>query len=313
MEILKNLAAFVIRFSGLGYAIRETAGRRNVTVVLYHRPQPDRFRRHLEYMGRRYRFIRLDELVDALHNGDWSKIPPRALVMTFDDGMKETFALLGMFREYGVTPTFYVSTGVVGTGRRFWFSPCSCGDVTKLRAMPGAARREMLKGTGFERETDYPGREALSREEISGMKACVDFQSHGRFHEPLTSCSLNEKSDEIKGSMEEMEKLTGRPALHFSFPHGDYDEADIEMLKWCGYRSARTVDCGRNGPDADPYRLKITGVNDNASVTLLAADLSGIIGWLGKLRRGSLTGRHAAKPARDVNRIFALGKGLRRI
>ncbi len=307
--MLKNLAAFIIRYSGLGFAIRETAGRRKVTIVLYHRPEPERFRKHLDYMSRRYRFIRLDELVDALHNRDWSKIPPKALVMTFDDGMKETFALSGMFREYGVTPTFYVSTGVVGTSRRFWFSPYSYGEVAEMRILPGAARAAMLKKTGFDREMDYPGREALSGEELSAMKACVDFQSHGRFHEPLTSCSLNEKSDEIIGSMEEMKKLTGRPAFHFSFPHGDYDEEDIKILKGCGYRSARSVDCGRNGPDADPYRLKITGVNDYASVTLLAADLSGIIGRLGKFRQGSLTGRHtAAKPGRDVNRAVASEK-----
>ena len=298
--MLKNLAAFIIRYSGLGRAIRETVCRRKVTVVLYHRPEPERFRKHMEYMSRRYRFIGLDELVNALHNRDWLKIPPKALVITFDDGMKDTFALLGIFREYGVMPTFYVSTGVVGTGRRFWFSPYSYGEVAAMRGLPSAARAGILRETGFEREMDYPGREALSGEEISSMKACVDFQSHGRFHEPLTSCSPDEKSDEIMGSMEEMKKLTGRPALHFSFPHGDYDEDDIEILKKCGYCSARTVDCGRNGPDADPYRLRITGVNDDASATLLAADLSGIIGWLGKLRNGSLTGRHAAANRQDI-------------
>ncbi|MGC2424883.1 MAG: polysaccharide deacetylase family protein [Nitrospirota bacterium] len=302
--MLKSLIAILVRYSGTGFLIRETSCRKKVTVVLYHKPEPEVFKKHLEYMSKRYRFIRLDELVGALHGGDWSRIPPKALVVTFDDGNKENYSLMGLFREFEVMPTFYVSTGIVGTNRRFWFSPYTYEEVAGLRSMTRVGRAARLKEAGFERESDYPQREALSREELAGLSAHADIQSHGRFHEPLTSCDNDEKLSEIRGSMEDLERLTGSPARHFSYPHGDYEERDIELLKACGYHSARTVDCGRNGPGADPYRLKITGVNDNASVTLLAADLSGVIGWLGKLRHGSLTGKHMRaglnNPAGDV-------------
>ena len=46
-----------------------------------------------------------------------------------------------------------------------------------------------------------------------------------------------------------------------------------------GYRSARSTRMGWNGPDTDPYALRIIGVDDTASVSCLAADLGGF-GWL---------------------------------
>ena len=49
---------------------------------------------------------------------------------------------------------------------------------------------------------------------------------------------------------------------------------------------------GWNDRNTDPFRLRITGVTDDASVNLLAAQLSRITGYLRYLSRGSLTGKH---------------------
>lgn len=79
-SILKGIVALIIRYSGLGFIMREIVSRDKVTIILYHTPPPDKCRKHLQYMSGRYRFIRMDELVDALHGGDWSGIPPKRLL-----------------------------------------------------------------------------------------------------------------------------------------------------------------------------------------------------------------------------------------
>jgi hypothetical protein len=58
-----------------------------------------------------------------------------------------------------------------------------------------------------------------------------------------------------------------------------------------GYVSARTVDIGWNGPDSDPYRLKVVGITDDASINYLVCQLSGIPAYVQYLLRGSLSGK----------------------
>ena len=86
--------------------------------------------------------------------------------------------------------------------------------------------------------------------------------------------------------------MTGQPCLDFSYPNGDYGEREVMLAKQAGYRSARTVDLGWNSLRTDPFRLKCLGTSDAASINRLAGDLSGVSGWVARLKVGSLTGRH---------------------
>src|SRR5881392_1900258 len=110
----KRLAAALVGWSGLPWLLRETYARRKVTIFLYHRPDPTDFRRQLRYLSRRYTFITLDRLVAAIEAQDWSTIPPKSLVVTFDDGHRLTVGLLDACREFGLVPTIYLCAGLVG-------------------------------------------------------------------------------------------------------------------------------------------------------------------------------------------------------
>jgi peptidoglycan/xylan/chitin deacetylase (PgdA/CDA1 family) len=141
---------------------------------------------------------------------------------------------------------------------------------------------------------------ALNQDEIAAMKDFVDFQSHTRFHPVLTTCRDDECGDEIARSKKEVEKLTAKECEHLSYPNGDYTEREIEIVKRAGYRSARTIDVGWNTINTDPYRLKITGIDDDASINMLAAQMTGVIPYLGYLLKGSFNGRH---PTIRLNRL----------
>ena len=247
--------------------------------------------RHLAYIRSRYALLALDDVVAALHSDRWDDLSTPGVVVTLDDGMRGNYALLGLFRRYGVVPTIYVCTQLVGTNRHFWTEVRP--DREALKVMPHEERVRRLEEEGtFTLTVEYPAeaRMALSNAEIAEMRESVDFQSHTRFHPILTTCSDEDCLDEIAGSRVEVEKLVGKRCRHFSYPNGDYTERELQLVRKSGYGSARTINVGWTGPRSDPYQLKILGVDDRASVNQLAADLAGF-GFVRRARLTNLSGR----------------------
>jgi peptidoglycan/xylan/chitin deacetylase (PgdA/CDA1 family) len=147
---------------------------------------------------------------------------------------------------------------------------------------------------GFIPTAEYPidERHALNADEISAMQNHVDFGSHTCFHPVLTTCTDEESSKEISDSKRDIENLVQRQCRHFSYPNGDYGDRELALVESAGYSSARTIDVGWNDRKTDPYRLRITGVSDNASINILAAQLSGVPMFVRHLFAGSITGKH---------------------
>jgi peptidoglycan/xylan/chitin deacetylase (PgdA/CDA1 family) len=302
---ISSIIAAGVRWSGIGKAVRHTIARRRVSILLYHDPTPAHFERHLQYLSKRYNFVSLGEVVEAMANDTWSNLPDRALVLTFDDGHAGNAELLDLFVRYGVKPTVYVCSQVIDTNRHFWF--LDTPDPDELKSLTNSERRIVLEDAGFSATEEHPVRQALNAEELERMRDAVDFAAHTRFHPILPSCSHEEAAFEIAASRTEIELLTGQRCHDFSFPNGDYGEREIELAKEAGYRSARTVDVGWNTATTDPFLLKILGTNDNASINRLAGDMSGVTGWLARLKVGSLTGRHrpAVRPEEPRRALHA--------
>ncbi len=252
--MLGGALAALIRFSGLAWAVRSTIARDRVSIVLYHDPAPEVFEPQLRWMLRRYSLIPLERLVNAVRSGDWSAVPPRSLVITFDDGRAGNARLIDLFRHHRVEPTVYLCTGLLG-------------------ARGG------------------PGFEVLGPVELDRMKDSFSFQSHTRSHPVLPACSEDEAWQEIAESRNEVEVMSGSSCDHFAYPAGAYTDREVELVERAGYLSARTIDIGWNHRGSDPFRLKILSL-DSPTTTALAADLTGLR-WLSRLLEGKaeLTGR----------------------
>ena len=291
-RVTRGLVSFLIRASGIPWIIREIICKNKTTIILYHDPKPQVLKNHLEYLSKHYSFISLTTLVDAIHQKDWSKIPRKSLVITVDDGYAGNYELVPILKAYGVIATIYVCSGIVGTNRHFWFKEAA-GRGRNLKSRKNEERLTTLQGEiSFFPEKEYSYREALSREEIMDMAETVAIESHSKFHAILTTCKDDVCEEEICGSKADLEMLLGKSCEHFSYPNGDYSEREIQYIKECGYKSARTIDSGWNDVMSDPYRLRITGVSDDASITLLIAQLSGLPSYVRYLFKGSLRGRY---------------------
>jgi peptidoglycan/xylan/chitin deacetylase (PgdA/CDA1 family) len=286
--ILKEIAAFLIRLSGLSFAVNTILMRKKIGILVYHDPKPEDLDRHLNYLSKRYRFITLQHLVNAIRSQDVTTLPRRSLVITFDDGYKGNYHLLGVFEKYRIVPTIYLCSRIAATGRHFWFKEKGL-DPESLKGCPNRERLRILENRfGFRPSQEYPEdeRQSLSREEIIAMKNFVDFQAHTCFHPILPACDAGESEQEILGSKQDVELIKGAECSHFAYPNGDYSARDIALLKKAGYLSARTIDHGWNDAGTNPYILRAIGVTDSASINLLSVQLSGITVFLRRLMQG---------------------------
>lgn len=288
--IARETIGFLLRFSGATWAITSVFCRNKVTILVYHNPKPKTFKKHMEYLSRRYEFISLDRLVSAIENGVASDIPRKAVIVTCDDGRRTNYELLDTLKALDIRATFYLCSHIVGTNRHFWFSVANC-PPRSLKRLPTDVALEKLKHEhGYEVTKEYADREALSESEILEMTPHVDFACHTKFHPILPQCKNERCMDEVLDSKESLERLLNGRVEHFSYPCGDYGKREIEYVKRCGYRSARTIDIGWNDVNSDPYRLKAIGIEDNASINILCGQLTGLFSYLKYLWHGSLKG-----------------------
>jgi peptidoglycan/xylan/chitin deacetylase (PgdA/CDA1 family) len=289
---MRKILALVFRISGLPVLIREVLCRNKVTLLVYHNPDPGVFRKHMDYLSRHYHFITLERLVGAMEKKDWSAIPSKGLVIVFDDGLKDIHSMTDTFRGYKVCPTIYLCSHIVNTNRKFWFD-AGYRNHHSLKKVPNEIRlNKLLEVVGYEQRKEYNSRQALNLEEIRAMTPYVDFQSHSRFHPVLTNCSDEECRDEIVESKLTLEKILNKPVEHFCYPNGDYTEREVSYVEEAGYRSARTVDAGWNKMNSDRFKLKAMYVDNDASISVLNAQVAGFFAYVRYLRFGSFNGKH---------------------
>ena len=282
--IVKEMLGLFLRYSGLAPLIRFLRARSGVSVVVYHDPAPETFERHMAFLSKRYSFISMDTLADALASGDWSRIPPYALVVTLDDGHRGNYALLDVIRRYDVFPTLYLCSGIVDTHRRFWWKTPTV-NIEALKNEPHAVFLEQLQEeAAFRPEKEYPDRQALNRDELLEMQPHVCFGAHTRFHPILTRCDDETCRGEMVASKDELEALLGQEIKHFAYTNGDYGERERGHARDFGFQSARGLDVGWNTKARDRFSLKVTGVQDDASLNVLGAQLCGVFGAIRRLK-----------------------------
>ena len=292
MNIIFELFFFLFRTTGVFYIVKKLT-KRKVSIVLYHNPESYFFKSHMEFLNKHYKFISLDLLVDAIKNKNWSIIPDNSIVVTIDDGHAGNFRLLETIIKYKIKPTIYCCSDIIGTNRHFWWKELESNNVESFKKLTNSNRLNKLKVKyDFVNEKEYSTKQALSFSEIQILKEHSIIGSHTKSHPILTCCDNNEIRNEIINSKLQIESIIDYKCDHFCYPNGDYNEHVIDIVKESGYKSARTIDVGWNDIKTDPYKLRITGITDNASLNHVIAQLSGFTMYLRYLTRGSLKGLH---------------------
>lgn len=291
MHIIKRLLFQDLRFSGISAISRNLLQTKKVTILMFHKPQPDFFDTAISELKKRYNIVSFEEFL-KYQNGEKNALPQKALIITLDDGWKSNADLMPIIRTRQVPITIFLMGGIVNTMYHPWFSKIENQKEKKtLKTISDSARMAKLKHKGFEETHEFPERIVLNQEEIKAMQetGLVTFGSHSLFHPILPKCNDARAAKEIQLSKEKIEALTGTPCHLFSFPNGEYSERDIRLCRKAGYQAAVTLDVGFNQLGDDLFRLKRISVPDNGSISELLVKSSGL--WalikilLGKQKR----------------------------
>lgn len=189
-----------------------------------------------------YRPVSLGEVLDHLATG--ALLPPRATLITFDDGYLDNLVEAApILTRHGFPAVLFASVGSVGSEIPF----------------PHDERVAAANPT-----LDW---DDLAEIERLGVRV----ESHGITHVPLASMSDAAAEREIADSKRILEEHLGRPIQAYAYVKGglgDFDARHGEMLRRGGYDAAFTTVTGSNGPGADPFTLKRYNVEPYPARTL---------------------------------------------
>lgn len=228
-------------------------GYQTVPVLVYHRltrnqRSDDRlvisaeaFTRQLSYLGDHgYRVIRLSDLARFIAGK--AVVPPKSVVLTFDDGYKSVYKVAyPILRKYRFPATIFLYSDFVG-------------------APAGLTWTEMKEMVA------------------SGL---VDIQPHSKSHANLTITADGEDEaayrrrvrQEIRHPARQIEKHLGLSIHSFAYPYGAANDTLIASLEAEGYAMGATVTRGGNASFAHPYLLRRTMIYGDDDIATFAKRL----------------------------------------
>lgn len=225
--------------------------------------------RHIDWIGRRYRFVDLDELGSRLEMDDDSN--ERLAAITFDDGYQDFCdQALPMLQRKGIPSAVFVVTDYVGTKRvhlhdklylllksrsadRLNIAGVEAPDLTAMS--PYQATRALLESLPSDKllaviralEADRPIDEesltalhSLSWDTLERAHRCgVTIGSHTRSHVLMTNETAKRVDAEVSGSREEIvRRVPGCSVRHFAYPSGVFHSRSVESVARAGSGSA---------------------------------------------------------------------------
>lgn len=270
---------FFLRMTGIPWILREIYARRKVTIVNYHDPDSVLFAKHLEYFRKHYTIIHIDQLADAFEQAKWHDLPPKSLIITFDDGHAGNEKLFGILSKYKIPAIIYVVAGLVDTNRKFWFHAVQKGskEILMLKSLDDISRRLKLKNDwGHSDVREYEGRDALTSNELRCfMENGGAIGSHTMFHPLLTKCTEATVRNELTQSRQLLAEMCGGLVKHFAYPGGEWNTQVRCWIQETGYMTARTIDPGWVTSLSDPLALPNFGISDDAGLNKAIVQASG--------------------------------------
>jgi peptidoglycan/xylan/chitin deacetylase (PgdA/CDA1 family) len=177
----------------------------------------------LHHLG--YRVLRLEEALACLAGR--KPVPPRAVVLTFDDGYENFYEYAWpALQRYGFTAVVYLISDLVGKPSS-WFAR----DGRDTPMLMDGPRIRQLHAAG------------------------IEFGAHSMSHVKLAEQTTERIRQEVSGCKRALEDILGAPVLDFCYPYGSHDMRAVEAVAEAGYRSGVTCEKASASGHDDPLTL----------------------------------------------------------
>src|ERR1700722_1166628 len=225
-----------------------SAPARSVPVLMYHEVNepaeawghlavsPAAFREQLRFLhGAGYTTLTAGKLAALLAGGE--QVPPRAVILTFDDGFEDFHRhAVPALAEYGFTATVFVTTS--------W-----------------------VQDAGSESAESRPGRMLSWGQIAEAVAADMEIGAHSCQHFQLDQLPAGRLRDELYVSKARLEDTLGIPVPGLAYPYG-YSNARVrEVARAAGYEYGYAVRNAMTGPGTDLFRLPRLTVHHSTDIS----------------------------------------------
>ena len=264
------------------------------------------FSRQMEYLHRNFRVVSLSQAMEYLRK---DRINEPTAVITFDDGYQNVYDVAyPILSRFGLPATVFINTAFINTANTVWFCTLNRAisetnhqkfswkgvvydlSSTASKARASAILQHLLKQLPHQvllekldeiRESlDIHTPEEVARDShfrmldnhcIAEMSASglIEFGAHTATHTILSRVDEARARQEIATSIEDTQRLTGKPCRLFAYPNGkpgDYNEAVIKFLESSGIETAVATREGPSTTSTPPLELCRYGIGDNLSI-----------------------------------------------
>lgn len=331
-SLIRRVTSFAARnaaFEKFVSVLESTNGRRPglLRVLTYHRvdePEarpwldpvlisatPDSFREQMEYVAKHYTAVSITDVVAAIQGDDRNCLPPRAVLVTFDDAYcdfdEHAWPVL---QRLGIPATLFVPTAYPDQPkRRFWWDDLHNALKNTSRRgelhLPFGAislsanerskniihlkqyfktlhHAEMLAqvsklcaGLGVEPGINsvlgWDALRSLSREGVA-------LGAHTRTHPLMNRITLDEARNEVIGSISDLRREIGATLPIFAYPSGEFNREVVQLLREEEIALAFTTTRGINSlRQMNPLQIQRINVGGGTSLPILRAQL---LSWM---------------------------------
>jgi len=159
-----------------------------------------------------------------------------------------------------------------------------------------------LHGTFYIPIKNREGYAVLPRAQLAELGRSFEIGSHTYDHCYLGEVDIWEAYFQIAQGKKELEDMIGKEVTGFCYPGGKYAKRDIDLVKACGFRYARTTMNLRLDIGANQYEIPTTVQFYPHHKSVYVRNFAEAGHWLG--RQGAL--RLAVKHDEWMRRLFAL-------
>jgi peptidoglycan/xylan/chitin deacetylase (PgdA/CDA1 family) len=298
----------LIRTGALRFASRLSGP--GVAIVMYHSVMDDPstaeltlggivhstqvFRGQMEVIGRHFHAVSLDDVLQFLKGK--KALPPRAVVVTFDDGYADNYrAANEILSPMGIPAVFYVTVDCIDkqhppwpsllryafltSKKQSWTEPDGCSwplSTTEKRLqaferasehcskLSGSQQDQFVETQVQQLETDAPRsaeRLMMTWDEARGLaRKGHAVGSHTMTHPNLAHIPKPEARSEMQEAKRRLEQELAVPVTHFSYPcpalQPHWDDGTVSVSREIGYQTAVTTNGGLVRKNDDPLSLR---------------------------------------------------------
>jgi len=240
------------------------------------------FERHCELLAAHCHPISLTDLCDATSGA--RSLPPRAVLVTFDDGYRAVLDYaLPVLERHNIPAVVFGCSDPITCGTHFWFDSVyrTAGEcaVLEARSAPLATWAALVKANETPAAVADRHR-PLTVDELKRLAASplIDIGGHTMSHPTLALMSLEEQLREIAGCRNTLQQIVGTSMRAFAYPYGnltlDYSPDTVSVVRRAGFALAFTTSQSFAGVDGNAYEIPRFVMLDSIDDVELAHRLS---------------------------------------